>query len=164
MKTPDKEALERLYWAEQKPLKDIAAQFNVTIPAIRQKMDKLGIPRRSNSDAQKLASIASALTDEMLRQLYLVDQLSQSQIADRYQISQGTVGNLLRAAGIQARNKANIGTKNGMHGRTHTPEARAKIRAANLRQFSSAEARQRHAELTADQIAAGPHWQNGQPT
>lgn len=155
MKTPDKQELERLYWAEQKPLKDIAAMFGVTIPAIRQKMDRLGIPRRSNSDAQKLGNGTHTLTNELLRQMYLVEGLSQEQIAVRCGLTQGAIGSRLRAAGIPMRGKANIGSKNGMHGRTHTPEAREKIRQANRRQFSTNEARQRHADLTADQIAAG---------
>lgn len=155
MKTPDKEALERLYWTEQKPLKEIAAMFGVTINGIRQKMERLGIPRRSNSDAQKLGYGTNTLTDDLLRQMYLVEGLSQSQIAARCHLTQNAIGLKLRAANVPMRNKANIGIKNGMHGRTHTPEAREKIRAANLRQFSVDGARQRHAELTADQIATG---------
>lgn len=50
---------------------------------------------------------------------------------------------------------AKPGEANGMYGRTHTPEAREKIRAANIRQFSTQESRNRHAELTAKQIEQG---------
>lgn len=50
---------------------------------------------------------------------------------------------------------AKPGKANGMYGRTHTPEARVKIREANRRQFSSKESRARHAELTAKQIESG---------
>lgn len=155
MKTPDKETLNRLYWTEQKPLKEIAVMFNVTIPAIRQKMDRVGIPRRSNCDAQKLGYGTNTLTDDRLRQMYLVEGLSQSEIAVRYDLTQTAIGLKLRAANIPMRGKANIGPKNGMYGRTHTPDAIEKIRAANNRQFASDEARQHHAELTADQIATG---------
>jgi len=42
-----------------------------------------------------------------------------------------------------------------MYGRTHTPEARAKISAANKRQFSDPMARERHALLTCKQIQEG---------
>lgn len=155
MKTPDRDELNRLYWDEQKPLKDIATMFDVTIPAIRQKMDRLGIARRSNSDAQKLGYGTNVLTDDLLHQMYLVEGLSQSQIAARHGLTQTAIGVRLRALNVPMRSKANVGRKNGMHGRAHTPEAREKMRQSNRRQFATDEARQRHAELTAEQIAAG---------
>ena len=47
------------------------------------------------------------------------------------------------------------GEKNVMFGRTHTPEAIEKIRAANRRQFSDPKAREAHALHTIRQIKAG---------
>lgn len=84
------------------------------------------------------------------------DGMDSRQIASTFGCSPTRVVQLLRSAHVDmSAGKAHHGVKNGMHGRTHTPEAIEKIRAANRRQFSSNEARQRHAELTADQIAAG---------
>lgn len=155
MKTPEYNDLYHLYWNERQPLKEIAARFGVTIPAIRQKMQRLGIPRRSNSEAQKLGNGTDALTDEVLRQMYLDEGLSQAQIAQHFGLTQTAIGLKLRAAGVPMRSKVNAGSKNGMYGRTHTPEAREKIRAAQKRQFATEEARARHGVLTARQIADG---------
>lgn len=78
------------------------------------------------------------------------------QIANLFDCTPGLIVQILRRAEIDMRHgKSHPGARNGMYGRTHTPEAKEKIRQANRRQFSTEEARQRHAGLVADQIAAG---------
>lgn len=84
------------------------------------------------------------------------DGMNSTQIAPLFGCSSTVIVRVLRVAKVDLhRGKSHPGAKNGMYGRTHTPEVREKIRQANRRQFSSDDARQRHAELTADQIAAG---------
>lgn len=155
MKTPDKEAIERLYVAERRTLKEIAEMYQVTIAAVRQKMDRLGIARRTNSEAQQLSNHTDMLRKEDIEHLYFTEGLSQSEIGTLYGITQGAIKERMKRYDIRTRGKAHPGVKNGMYGRTHTPEAREKIRMANKRQFSDPAARERHAILTTKQIAEG---------
>ena len=134
-------------------LPKIAEYFKVSYPAVRKWFMKLGIARRTNSEAQRLSSGVN-LSDETLRTLYASGK-SQNDIAKLYGLTQGAIKERMKRAGIKPRNKANPGSKNGMFGRTHTPEAIAKIKAANKRQFSSTNARERHALLTTKQIKEG---------
>lgn len=90
---------------------------------------------------------------ELVR-LYRDEGLTSNEIGARYNCTGTVVLKVLRRyPGVLRYDKS--GKANSMYGRTHTPEARAKIRAANQRQFASEEARQRHAELTAKQIQEG---------
>lgn len=150
-----KDSLEFLYWHEKKTLPEIAVMYGVSYPAIRKWFIKLGISRRSNSEAQRLSNGTNEITQEILEQLYLKEEKSQNEIAGILNRSQTGIGLLLREYGIPARGKSNSGKHNGMFGRTHTSEAREKIRQANRRQFNSATARKNHAILTAKQIASG---------
>ncbi len=83
--------------------------------------------------------------------------MSMQDVGDKHGMSRDTVRNRLIAAGVRPRHRAAhmSGPSNPTRGKGHTPEATAKMRAANLRQFSSAEARERHAILTCRQIAEG---------
>jgi very-short-patch-repair endonuclease len=150
-----KAKLGSLYWQENKTLPEIAKMFGVSYPAIRMWFIKLDIPRRSRSIAQLVSNGTDKITCEMLRRLYIEEQKSQSEISLLLNRSRAGIGLLLRRCNISARSKSNPGPRNGMFGRTHTPEARAKISAAVRRQFSTQEARDRQAEITAKQIAAG---------
>lgn len=143
-----------MYWEENKPLRVIAENYDVSIPCIRGWMKQMNIPRRTNSEAQILSQGTETLTKEHLMKLY-AEGLSQSEIAQRYKISQSSIKHKMKVWKIPTRGKSNPGAKNGMHGRTHTQESRAKIREANRRQFSNPANRERHAELTCQQIKDG---------
>lgn len=145
---------EYLYWQEKKTLPEIAQIFSVTYPAIRYWFKKLGILRRTNSEAQVLSQGTEALTKEELERLYLVEKMTQSEIGNLYGITQGAIKYKMQQHGIQTRS-SHPGAANGMFGRTHTPEAREKIRRANQKQFSDPIARERHALLTCQQIQDG---------
>jgi len=152
---PTKEQLEQWYREDKMTLPAIAERCGVSYPAVRQWFIKHGIERRSNSKAQRISNGTAWVTRDHLIDWYVNQQMSQREIGKMVGVSQSTVKNWLQHYGIKARGKANRGEKNGMYGRTHTPEARAKIRAANLRQFSDPKARERHAILTCKQIAEG---------
>ncbi len=79
------------------------------------------------------------------------------EIGKRFSVSGATIQYRLKTNGVARRDASTrfMGANNPMSGRTHTTESRQKIRAANAKQFSQPAARQRHAELTAQQIADG---------
>lgn len=85
--------------------------------------------------------------------LYRDERLTAEAIGARYGCTTVPVLKVLRRFNVLRHSKP--GKANGMYGHTHTSEAREKIREANRRQFSTEEARQRHAELTAKQIQDG---------
>lgn len=153
----EKAQLETLYWEELKTLPEIAEMFGVTYPAIRRWFKVLGIPRRSNSQAQRLSNNTTGITPKTLRRLYIDERKPQREIAKIFGISQTAISHAMRLYGIPTRNRNDrfSGPLNPMYGQTHTPEACAKIREANRRQFSDPQARENHARLTARQIANG---------
>lgn len=151
---PSRETLYSLYVEQQISALDIARRFNVCRRTVRKWLIGAGIELRTNSDAQK----AHHKIDEgRIYRLYVVEGLSQSRVAEILGLTQSGVGKILRRNGWPTRGKSNHGSANGMYGRTHTPEARIKIKKANERQFSSAEARHRHGVLTAQTIRDGKH-------
>ena len=87
--------------------------------------------------------------------LYRDEGMTTPAIALRYGCTYMIVVKGLRRCGVHIRPAGWSGDKNGMFGRTHTPEAREKIREANRRQFQREGARSRHAELTAQQLQEG---------
>jgi len=150
-----KSQLEFLYLVEKRTLQEIAALFNVSRPAIGTWLKKLGIPRRTNSEAQLLSNGTENITCELLDDLYTNQELSQSQVASYVGLSQTGICYRLSRCNIKTRSKANFGSANGMFGKTHTPEAKAKIREANRQQFEVPGARLRQARITTQQIADG---------
>lgn len=125
-----KSQIYRLYWEENLGTPDIAKMFGVSVPAIRIWMKKLGIPIRSFSEAQKLYNNTAELTDDLLREMY-DSGMSQEKIAKQFNITQSAIRFRMEKAGIQSRSKANNGSKNGMYGRKHSPEAIQKMRESN---------------------------------
>ena len=150
-----KEQLYALYIDEKMGTPEIARRLGVSVTSINKWLHYYNIPVRSNSIAQQVKRGTDKLTSSLLRSLYWDEGLLQSEIAKKYNITQTAVGYRMRKDGIPTRGKAHFGDKNGMYGRSHTPEALAKIRAANERQFSDPEARRRHALLTCKQIQDG---------
>jgi len=144
-----------LYWNQNKTVPEIAKMFNVSYPAIRRWMIKLNIPRRDFSTAQILSNGSDKITKEKLIELYIKQDKTQEEISKILGFSQTGIGNIIKRCGIKSKGKARIGEKNGMFGRTHTPEAIEKIREANTRQFLNPKNRYKHALLTCKQIQEG---------
>lgn len=149
-----KESLERLYWQENKTLPEIAQLFGVTYPCIHRWLVRLGIPRRTNSEAQRLSHHTDKINRQTLVNLYQEGKL-QKEIGEILGLSQTAISLTMKRYGIPTNGKAHFGAINGMFGRTHTPEARAKIREANRKQFDDPLARERHALTTCKQIQDG---------
>lgn len=154
MKRPPREDVERLYISERIATPEIARRYGVSARAVNNWLIRYGIPKRSNSEAQRVYRGTEPLDAETLECLY-DSGLTQAEIGQRFGITQSAIKTKMQLFGIPARRKANCGQRNGMFGRTHTPEARAKIAAANARQFSDPAARERHAVLTCEQIREG---------
>jgi len=53
-KLPDIDTLRNLYWNEKRSAANIAQQFGVTVGAVKNKLNRYGIPMRNMSDAQAL--------------------------------------------------------------------------------------------------------------
>ena len=83
--------------------------------------------------------------------------LSIYEVAKIFGVSGGGIQGRLKQENVPRRTGKELmtGEKNPMYKKTHTPEAVAKIKAANIKQFSSLEARERHGILTAKQIESG---------
>lgn len=154
IKRPDKDTLHRWYWTEKKTLPEIAQICGCSYPAVRYWFRKFGLLRRTNSEAQTMSHGTDKLTKEELERLYYTEGWHQSKIAKHYGLTQSSIKDWMKRFGIKAR-KGNYGKVNGMFGRTHTPEAREKIRQANRRQFSDPQAREAHALTTIKQIQEG---------
>lgn len=152
---PSQQDLERWYVVEMQTTTAIARRLQCSHRTILNWLESYGISVRTNSQAQMVAHGTNHLTAEVLRQLYKEKGLSQSQIAQQFDLTQTAIKERMRKAAIPARSKANLGSKNGMHGRIHTPEAIAKIREANRKQFADPAIREAIALKTIAQIQAG---------
>lgn len=146
--------LHDLYWKENLDMPEIAKMFGVSYPAIRSWFKKLNIPRRNFKEAQMLHNKTEHLTDALLKSLYESGK-SQNEIAKQFGITQTAITFRMAKIGIPTRSKANFGNKNGMFGKKHSAQTIQKLRESNKKQFSSLEARERHARLTTKQIAEG---------
>ncbi|MHA1480866.1 MAG: sigma factor-like helix-turn-helix DNA-binding protein [Candidatus Thorarchaeota archaeon] len=152
-----KKKLNQLYAIEQKPMSEIAEIYNCTIPAIRTKMSKFDIDRRTSGQSLRIRHGTNHITKEVLHDLYWNKKLTQSEIGRMFNISQSAIKYRMQKYNIQARTLSELarGVNNSMYGKTHTKEAREKIREANRIQFSDPENRRKHGIITAKQIADG---------
>lgn len=132
-------------------MREVSTHYGVTPASVRNWLDKLGMKRRTNSEAQILLRGTEELTRDKLIELTHAKDLSQDEIARMYGVTQSSVKEKLKSFGIKARSRSNPGAKNGMYGRGHTPEAKEKIRQANRRQFDRPGARDlaRHNQVQA---------------
>jgi G:T-mismatch repair DNA endonuclease (very short patch repair protein)/DNA-binding CsgD family transcriptional regulator len=152
---PTKDELHHWYWIDKLTMPEIARRCGCTYQNVRQWFLKLNIPIRSNSEAQVLSNGTGGFTKELLEQLYTEQGLSQSQIGLRFNITQSAVKFWLKRFKIPARNTSNVGSKNGMYGRTHTDEVKQRLRESVAVQFSKPGAREHHAIKTCEQIKSG---------
>lgn len=96
------------------------------------------------------------LDDLKIKDLYK-SGLSIYEIGAMLNVTGGTIQHRLIQLGVPRRSPSenNKGSKNCMYGKTHTLEAIQKIKDANKKQFDNPENREKHAILTAKQIAKG---------
>lgn len=106
------EQFHELYVKKRLSAEDIAQQVGCTSTTIYRHLDAAGVPRRSTSEAGVLAWLHGKctpkprtirLTDVQLREMYIVEQMSISDIAQRACCSLMAVHQRLRAGGIPTR-------------------------------------------------------------
>lgn len=106
------EQLRELYVKKRLSAEDIAQQVGCTSTTIYRHLDAAGVPRRSISEAGELAWLHGKctpkprtipLTDVQLREMYIAEQMSINDIAQRADCSLMAVHQRLRAAGIPTR-------------------------------------------------------------
>jgi len=96
------EELARLYSDRLLSAPEIAARISCSVGTIYTRLDECGIAVRSMSDAARLDR-GIAISCQELRALYIDNQLSFAEIAERYQCSPVTIHKRLKVCGIQAR-------------------------------------------------------------
>lgn len=88
--------------------------------------------------------------------------LRTEEIAARLGCSTTAVRRVLRANGL-AYSKVCAGARNGMHGRGHTPDVVARLRAFTIARFASPEERRMASERSIAAIASGKHGRKSSP-
>ncbi len=96
------EELARLYSDELQSAPEIAERAGYSVETIYNRLGECGIPIRSMSEAARLAR-GIEVSRETLRGLYIDNQLSIAEIAERYQCSPTTIHRRLKTFGIEAR-------------------------------------------------------------
>lgn len=131
-------------------LREIAVKHQVSELSVLNWLKKLGIPRRGHRHEKKIHN------PKELVKLYK-QGLDCPDIAKRYNVCSDTIRKELIKAGCKIRPIGShlLTDKNPTKGKGHTLETKQKLREANKRQFAHPEARARHAEITAKQIAQG---------
>ncbi len=102
IKRLSKTELERLYLIENLTTTEIAKLGNVTPSAVIQWMNKYGIERRDNFEAQTRGKVKKPKNQE-LRRMYHDDYLSIRDIAGKYDVGETSVTRWLDEAGIERR-------------------------------------------------------------
>lgn len=145
----DHEALENDY-KNGMTFREMQSKYKASAKSISDWLNQLGVPRHGHKYETK------HLDPKEIVSLY--DQgNSCTDIANRFDTTSDTVRKHLRNAGCMFRPFGwhMLTDKNPTKGKGHTPEAIAKIKVANKRQFANPEARAKAAERTARQIAEG---------
>ena len=103
--TIGKEELVNLYHDKGYTLEEIARRYSVTKQSVWQYMVKLGIPRRSNSEAHVgLPSTRKLKLDiEGIRKAYVLEKLSAQKIGLRLGVSKDVILTTLRKANVERR-------------------------------------------------------------
>jgi len=100
------DALRELYVEEEKPMPEIADEFDVAMATIRYWMGKHGIERRSKSTACRLRHAendAPYKNEDVLRKEYVKNERTMNALADDWGCDPKTVGNWLHRFGIETR-------------------------------------------------------------
>lgn len=127
---PPAETLRDLYITQQLSTRDIAKRYSVRPNTARFWLEKVGIKRRSVSEAKRLHYGLPRPSDDELRALYCDQQMSAAQIAKSLSVDIATVIKWVKEAGIQARSIKEAAI---ISGRARRRGARAKNRGVTPR-------------------------------
>lgn len=92
--------LQTQYWGKKRSMGEIAAEVGCSRNAVSNALDRHGIEKRENINPQARKVLSDA---ETLRELYVEEHKSQSDIADELGCSQTTVGEWLHRHNIETR-------------------------------------------------------------
>lgn len=104
--------LREQYCLKEKSISEIASDQGVSYGTIRNRMVEFGIPRRSNKESKLVNSAEEYRSEEWLREKYIEEELTLSQIADLAGCAVETIFRWLREFDIPIR-------KRGQSGREH---------------------------------------------
>lgn len=103
-KLRDESWVREQYIENRRTASDIGNQLNVSENAVLQWLQRHNIPRRSNSASQHSASVVKKLKDKVwLREQYVQNRQSTTEIADELDVSSTTIINWLRTHDITIR-------------------------------------------------------------
>lgn len=97
----DEQTLKHLYYSDEKSAAEIANQFGCSESTVLDRMERCGVERRSQSEAQP--NQYPGLDGSTLDELYREDHLSMADIADRFGCSPSTVFERCKEYGIEIR-------------------------------------------------------------
>lgn len=103
---PSKEELQKLYWEEERTLREIGDRYEVSADVIRRRMKFLGINRRAGGGRVREPSSA-----EELRRLYWDERLTMREIGERFGVSRQRIHQKMEALGIPRRSAREAAAK-----------------------------------------------------
>ena len=108
--------MKRMYEDERMTYTQIGDYYGITCAGVRQWCQRFGIKSRKQSEELKAAFVEkwTPLRPEIER-LHVVERLSLSEIARKYDVTYRTIGKVLRHFGIPIQEYLNIGAKNGRY-------------------------------------------------
>lgn len=98
-----REKLSHLYWGEKKSLQKISNEVRLSTTQIHYWMVKWGIPRRTQSEAEKLAERSSKIPHGDIERMYCAEKMSTTQIAGLMGCSRKNVVYWMKKLGIPRR-------------------------------------------------------------
>jgi len=93
----DEERLRELYWEEYLTLSEIGDEINRSKETLRRWFDELGIKRREREFLAKKPDL------DVLEREYKVEMKNTIELAQKYDVSDATIGNWLRENGVELR-------------------------------------------------------------
>lgn len=116
----DEHVLRELYCKEGMTYSEIADVLGSSKSTVARHVKRVGIEPRTSSDYTKLISIGGV---DVLKKLYLEEEMSQQEIADKYGVHRHTVGMWIRDNGL-ALSHDKAGKKSGIRRRCKYPQYR----------------------------------------
>lgn len=94
----DEETLRELYWGEQLSIQQVANRLGTDRNVVHEWMKRNGIERREANPSDQEYN-----NKELLQELYWEKGLSQSEIAEKFGVSQGAITNAMNRLGVETR-------------------------------------------------------------
>jgi transposase len=111
------ETLRGLYIEQGMNIQEIAEKLDVSYATVQERMEEHGIPRRSRGKYKR----ADLGGEEHLRELYIEQEMTSTEIGEDFGVSKKTVLNRMEEYGIQRRNSGESRKKN-LGGEEHLRE------------------------------------------